>query len=348
MAAAHIATNSRGSASVFHSRRRQLAVNRALCPAMDRPPGGVWPETRSYWSAAGVGPEWVARMKLAVTVSVVLQVIATGIQTRPLSLLTCIRRPLWILRIVLAMFVAVPALAVVLAKLSGASDRIKGAVLLMAIAAAAPMLPRRLLKLGVDAGFADSLSAVTMLLAIPLVPLTASVLGALFGRDVVVSPAAVASKLASTFLAPLVVGIVLKAALGDRAVRLGEICAVVGTTLLALIVIVLVWLQRHSMFPLLGPGVPVIAVFVAGSLLIGHVIGGPDPGERTALAVATVTRHPGLAILIATTNLSRATLVPAILVVVIGSAIVAVPYTSWRKRTLSNQRRPPMIAQAKG
>jgi bile acid:Na+ symporter, BASS family len=285
-------------------------------------------------------------MKFVVTASIVLQVIAVGIQTNPANLFTCVRRPAWIVRIVFAMFVAVPALAVVLVKVSSASDRIKAALLLMSIAAAAPLLPRKLLKIGVDAGFAESLSAVTMLLAIPLVPATASVLGRLFGRDVVVSPAAVAGTLATTFLVPLVVGMVLKAALGHRAARLSDVCAMAGTSLLVVIVMLLLWLQRDSIFPLLGPGVAVISFFVLGSLLIGHLIGGPDPGERTALAVATVTHHPGLAILIATTSLSRVALVPAILVVVIGSAIVAVPYTSWRKRALGN-RRPPVAAPAK-
>jgi len=286
-------------------------------------------------------------MKLLVTASIVLQVIAIGIQTSPANLMTCIKRPAWLLRIVVAMFVAVPALAVLLVKLSVASDRMKGAFLVMAIAAVAPMLPRKLLKIGVDAGFAESLSAVTMLLAIPLVPVTAAILGVLFDREVVVPPAAVAGTLATTFLVPLVIGMIVKAAFGGRAARIGDVSAMIGTTLLVLIVALLVWLQRESIFPLVGPSLPAITLFVGGSLLIGHVIGGPDPGERTALAVAAVSRHPGLAILIATTSLSRTALVPPILVIVIVSAIVAVPYTSWRKRALRNQPRPPLQTPAR-
>src|SRR5689334_21972597 len=41
------------------------------------------------------------------------------------------------------------------------------------------------------------------------------------------------------------------------------------------------------------------------------------PGERTALAVAAVTRPPGLAIVIATTTRPRAELVPAVIVIVV-------------------------------
>jgi len=285
-------------------------------------------------------------MKYVVLASIVLQVIAIGIQTRPSNLLTCILRPSWLVRIIIAMYIAVPLLATVLAKMSGAADRMKGAMLLMAIAAVAPLLPRKLLKIGVDAGFAESLSAVTMLLAIPLVPVTAMALGMMFDRNVVVPPSAVAATLAKTFLVPLVAGMALKVALGSRSVRLGEFAAMAGTTLLTLVVLLLLIAQRDAIFPLVWRSLPVLIVYASGSLLIGHVIGGPDPGERTALAVAAVTRHPGLAILIASTSAPQAALVPAIIVVVVCSALVAIPYTLWRKRALARRAAQPVEARA--
>lgn len=276
-------------------------------------------------------------MKFIVAASIVLQVIAIGIQTRPSNLLTCVRRPSWLLRIIVSMYIAVPLLATVLAKMSGVADRMKGAMLLMAIAAVAPLLPRKLLKIGVDVGFAESFAAVTMLLAIPLVPITATALGMMFGRTIVVPASAVAATLAKTFLVPLLVGMVLRAVLRDRSIRLGEIAGKVGTALLVLVVLLLFIAQRETIFPLAWRSLPMLIVYAAGSLLIGHVIGGPDPGERTALAVATVTRHPGLAILIASAVAPQAVFVPAILVVVACSAVVAVPYTIWRKHALARQ-----------
>lgn len=285
-------------------------------------------------------------MKLAVAASIVLQVIAIGIQTRPVNLLTCVRRPSWFLRIIVAMYIAVPLLATVLAKMSGAADRMKGAMLLMAIAAVAPLLPRKLLKIGVDAGFGESLSVVTMVLAIPLVPLTATALGMMFDREIVVPPSAVAATLTKTFLAPLLLGMALKVVLRDRSIRVGEVAGMAGTAMLVLIVLILFVAQRDTIFPLAWRSLPVLIVYAGGSLLIGHLIGGPDPGERTALAVATVTRHPGLAILIAATAAPQAAFVPAILVVVACSAVVAVPYTAWRKRALARHPDPAIPAGA--
>jgi hypothetical protein len=64
-------------------------------------------------------------------------------------------------------------------------------------------------------------------------------------------------------------------------------------------------------------------------------LGGPDPAERTALA--TVTRQPGLALLIATASFPKLQVMPPILSLIIGCALVSIPYTAWRKRILAAQ-----------
>lgn len=274
-------------------------------------------------------------MKLIVAGAIMLQVLAVGVHAEPAGLLSCVRRPLWVLRIIAAMFVGVPALAVALVKVSGAPVGMKVSILLMAIAAIAPLLPRKLFKIGVGAAFADSLSVVTMVLAVPLVPMTAVVLGAMFGRELVVPPASVAATLAQTFLVPFAVGMGLKAMLGTRARPFGEWANTISIIIIGGIVVVLVIVQRGTIFPVLWRSLPIVVAFAAGSLLIGHVVGGSDPAERTALAIATVTRHPGLALLIATATFPNLQVLPPILSLIIGCALVSIPYTSWRKRILA-------------
>jgi bile acid:Na+ symporter, BASS family len=283
-------------------------------------------------------------MKLVVAAAIMLQVLAVGVQADPAGLLTCVRRPLWVVRIIAAMFIGVPALAVALVKLSNASIGMKVSILLMAIAAVAPLLPRKLFKIGVGAAFADSLSVVTMVLAIPLVPITAVILGAMFGRDMVVPAGSVALTLAKTFLVPFAVGMALKAALGERALRVGEWANTISIIILGAVVLLLVIVQRGTIFPVLWQSLPIVVAFAAGSLLIGHAVGGPDPAERTALAIATVTRHPGLALLIATATFPNLQVLPPILSLIIGCALVSLPYTAWRKRVLA--ARPSHAARA--
>jgi drug/metabolite transporter (DMT)-like permease len=66
----------------------------------------------------------------------------------------------------------------------------------------------------------------------------------------------------------------------------------VGVALLAL--------QGRAILAAVGQGtIALILVVVAVGLLIGHSLGGPAPGQRWALASATVSRHPAVALVLA-------------------------------------------------
>ena len=206
----------------------------------------------------------------------------------------------------IAMFVAVPILAVILAKTFDIPNVMRGAMVLLAISAAAPLLPGKLLKLGDDLTHDATLAAVTSVLAIVLVPLALKGLGVAFQRDIGITVAAVAAVLMTTFLLPLGIGMVARAVLGPaRAVRIGDLAGDAGDIVLGILVLLIVVAQRATVFPLLWQSAIVIALFAAGALAIGHLLGGPDPRERTSLAIATVTRHPGLALLMGVRELSH-------------------------------------------
>jgi BASS family bile acid:Na+ symporter len=69
-------------------------------------------------------------------------------------------------------------------------------------------------------------------------------------------------------------------------------------------------------------------------LAIGHFLGGPLSENRTALAISTASRHPGIAIAIAAANFPEQTLVtPAIFLYLLVTAVVSIPYLLWSKRT---------------
>lgn len=67
------------------------------------------------------------------------------------------------------------------------------------------------------------------------------------------------------------------------------------------------------------------------ALAIGHGVGGPDPDDRTALAVACATRHLGIAVLVAT-SFPGPRVVVLISAYIVISVLVSVPYLAWRKR----------------
>lgn len=76
-----------------------------------------------------------------------------------------------------------------------------------------------------------------------------------------------------------------------------------------------------------------VVTFVLAGLASGHLLGGPDEGDRTVLALATATRHPAVAIAIAHATAPDQKTVPAAVVLyLVVAAVVSVPYVKWRAK----------------
>jgi len=73
------------------------------------------------------------------------------------------------------------------------------------------------------------------------------------------------------------------------------------------------------------------------ALAIGHLVGGPEADDRTALAIACATRHIGIAVLVATSVPGPRTAV-VIAVYIAVSLVVSLPYLHWR-RAVSRRRK---------
>jgi BASS family bile acid:Na+ symporter len=83
----------------------------------------------------------------------------------------------------------------------------------------------------------------------------------------------------------------------------------------------------------------VVSVLIIGfGLLAGHLLGGPDTGKRGALASANVSRHPGVALLLASSALPEhvPAVTGAVLLYLVASLVVPIPYERWLKRTMAS------------
>ena len=79
---------------------------------------------------------------------------------------------------------------------------------------------------------------------------------------------------------------------------------------------------------MVGIGLPAVALIVAvtvAALGVGHALGGPDPDNRTTLAVACATRFPALALLIASLNFPNAKPLPIVVSYLLISALTVIP-----------------------
>jgi BASS family bile acid:Na+ symporter len=98
--------------------------------------------------------------------------------------------------------------------------------------------------------------------------------------------------------------------------------------------VVLLIAHGRAILGVIGQGTLVVTVaVVAFGLLVGHLLGGPDPGNRRALASATVHRHPAIALLLASGAFPghEATVIGTVLLYLLASLLLAVPYERWRK-----------------
>jgi BASS family bile acid:Na+ symporter len=268
---------------------------------------------------------------LVLKLSVVALIFAIGLGSTPADLVYLWRRPGQLVRSLLAMYVVVPVAAVVLAKTLPLPVAVKTAILVLAISAGAPLLPRKLMKLGRE-GYVFSLVVTSSLLAVVAVPAWLQVLGTLFGREAELDSGAVALVIAKAFLAPLVLGMLLRWPLSSVAERLSEwLLGAAGTALTAAGLALLV---LHGGALVAVGFVPLLALVATTlvALAIGHALGGPDPDDRTALAVSCATRHVGIAMLAAST-VPGPRIAVLVLAYVLASAVVSIPYLRWRTRT---------------
>jgi len=268
---------------------------------------------------------------LLVKLSILSTVFALGLNATWADVTYLLRRPGLFARSFLAMYLLTPLAAVLLVLGMTAPRPVEIAVLLMAISTGAPLLPRKLLKLGGRPRYIYSLAVIMALLAIATVPLSLALLGELFGQDVSVAPGQVASTLMVMFLGPLLVGVLVRSFAPSLAERIGEpITKVAG--IIILVVALLIVVINHAAIMAVGlSGFAIILLTTGASLGVGHALGGPEPEDRTSLAVACSTRFPGLAMLVASLNFPNAKPLPVVVAYLLISTLAAIPYLQWRK-----------------
>jgi BASS family bile acid:Na+ symporter len=266
---------------------------------------------------------------LLIKISIYALIVAIGMSSTFSDVLYLWKRPRLLARSLFAMYVAVPLVTYVLVLVLTLSPAVKAALLVLAVSAGAPLLPRKLGTFQTKA-YGISLVVISSLLAILTVPAWVALLAWHFGLTAELSSMQVAIVIAKAFLLPLIIGMVLCAAFPRLSQRLADrLLSIAGISLIAAGVVLLV-LQWRVLLDLHWYGPLALLGFMLMALAIGHVCGGPDPDERTALAIACATRHVGIAVIVATTFPGPRTLTLLASYIIIVTA-VSVPYLRWQR-----------------
>jgi BASS family bile acid:Na+ symporter len=256
--------------------------------------------------------------------SIALTVFALGSQATFADATFLFRRPQLLVRGFFSMNVMMPLLALLLVMTFNLDPEVKIALVALSVSPVPPIFPKKALKAGGEENYTIGLLVATVVLSIIAVPITMKIFEAVTGVPLHVSSLSVATIVSKTVLAPLLLGMLLRAVASSVADRVAKPIGTLAAVLLILGALpALFVLIRTNLRFLVGGTILSFVAFALIGYIIGHLFGGPDPEDRSVLAMATASRHPALALAIAHANFPQQKLVvPTVVLYLIVSGVV--------------------------
>jgi bile acid:Na+ symporter, BASS family len=283
-------------------------------------------------------PEWFVSAFAIAVVFVVMFHLGLGIQPR--EFLWAWRQPALMLKALFAVLVAVPAIALVVARLLDLPQAAEVGIVLMAIAPGAPVALQRSIGAGARRSFAPGLQVTVALAAVVSMPLWIAALDVVYGATASVSPWQIMRQVTIVQLLPLALGVVTSRHLPRIAARVAPVVARAWKVLLVSLVAVAL-IGFWGMIFAAGPWVAIAAALTTGgALAVGHGLGGHEPGTRTAVAITSAARNPGLALLVAALNDAPLAVKATLLSYMVVAAFTALPYGLVRARRGASTHTP--------
>lgn len=273
---------------------------------------------------------------LGLQISIVSTVFGYGLGTMPADLLFVLKRPGLLARSILSVFLIMPAIAFGLARLFAIRDVVEISLVALAISPVPPLLPMKEGKAGGKASYGLGLLTLLALLSIPAVPLMIEVWERLSHQSLAIETTAIARLALMSVLGPLAAGMIVRAFAPAFADRIAGSVSFGAKMLLMVGVGALLGGVWRSVWSATGEGaILAILVFVVAGLAIGHLLGGPVREESVVLGLSTACRHPAIALAIASANFPQEHFGGAIILYLLVSALVGIPYLKWNRQRIS-------------
>lgn len=273
-------------------------------------------------------------LKLVIVLSVVLNALALAMRARAEDVLYLVRRPGLAVRSFVSMYVVVPLVALLAVVLIDPRPGVALALLVLSLSPVPPLLPKKQLKSGGEGAYILGLLVSAAVVSVLVMPAGLSLLGSLFGRDLHVATGTIAKTLAITVIGPMLLGLIAQKILGARAEPLSHVVGRIGMWMLVSGALGALIILAPALWRVVGEGtlLAMLVVIIAG-LVAGYVLGGPSPSIRTALALASATRHPGVALGVIGASVPDAKLaLVAVLVFVLLNVVVGIPFVMMARR----------------
>ncbi len=277
-------------------------------------------------------------LKLVLVLGVVLLVLAIGLRARPDDSFLLLRRPELGVRALAAMFVLQPAFVLLVVWLLDLREGVGAALLGFAVAPVLPPWAKKGYALGAASDYVIGLEVTATVASIFVVPVMIWIVNGVFGVQTAVDPWSVELMLLVTIGLPLALGMGIGRFRPASTQRLAFLADRAGSVVLLLGGLVLLVARWRDIFDVTGRGTIVVSVLIiCFGLLVGHLLGGPDPARRGALASANVSRHPGVALLLGSSAMPEhvPAVTGAVLLYLVASMVVPIPYERWRRKVIA-------------
>jgi BASS family bile acid:Na+ symporter len=259
--------------------------------------------------------------QLSGLVFVVTSMLAMGMSLTISQIVAPLRNVRLVLLALIANFVLVPALAYAIAAVIPIDDALRTGLIVLATAGGAPFLPKLVQVARGPIALGVGVMVLLMVVTIAYLPIVLPLLL----PGVQVDPWAIAQSLIVLMLVPLAIGLLIRAHTAETAAVYGPVFTKASSLAIVVLMVVGLGLNAANILGLLGTGgIVALLLFVLGSLAVGVVLGGRDPGVRSVLGLGTAQRNVSAALVVAAQNFGAETLT-FVLVAAIVMLLVLMP-----------------------
>lgn len=274
---------------------------------------------------------------------IVCSMLAMGLGLTIAQIMQPLKNVRLVVLILLANFVLVPLLAYGITLIIPLEEPLKIGLLILATCAGAPFLV--LEAKGAKGNLAVAVGVMTLLMVVTIfyLPLVLPLL--LTG--VAVDAWSIAKSLIILMLIPLIIGLLIKSSAPDTAQHWLPAMNKIGGLGIMVLLVVGLGLNAANVLSLVGTrGFLALFLFIAGSMLIGFVTGGRDPGVRNVAMLGTAQRNVSAALVVTLQNFTGTDSVPFVLVASILLPLILIPTAKMLGRRAATGKPQPAAGPA--
>ncbi len=291
-------------------------------------------------------------LKSVLEIIIFILMLSLGVSQSLADLVAFWRHQGALLRSLLAVVVLFPLVVFILLKLFPVPGGVVAGLAILAAVPGAPVTYKRSAMAGGDPVYTSSLHMTLALLTVIVTPVILSIFYGQFDLNLEgqITMGQVARQVAAVQFLPIGMGFLLQRVsprLVERIRKPLEKLAHLAFLVMAGIFLfpLILWSIMQLVWPLGLVSIALFAMVAILTLAIGYGLGGESrlPADlakprtqRASLAIATIARNLGLALLLAELSGAASSIVPTILGYALVSLVIAVPFSLWSKRRIAS------------